>query len=116
MSFVSFVSFVFLQTSMPCLAQASLSPAQSAYLQSESRKAEDAFVRSVAQTAKARESVVRKALPAQGRITDPVTRLIDSLERDLKTTLSDDQRQEIRSADAKYRQALLDAKSAASQR
>ena len=43
-----------------------LTPAQSAYLKFESRKAEDAFVRSVAQTAKARESYVASQLSADG--------------------------------------------------
>lgn len=101
----------------PLVATAeNLTPAQSAYLKFESRKAEDAFVRKVARITNGSEALVRKALPAQGRITDPIPRLIESLERDLKRVLSDEQREAIRSADAEYRQALTQASVAASKK
>ncbi|MEC5397047.1 hypothetical protein [Uliginosibacterium sp. H1] len=91
----------------------SLSPAQVAYLKAETRKADEGFIRDVAMSLNIPAMTVRRAMPSQGRITDPVARLIAGLENDLRRPLNDDQKQRIRDADQRYRQALADAQKAA---
>ena len=76
-----------------------LTPAQMAYLKAETRKADEGYVKDVAEIVGARSSTVAKAMPEQGRITDPVARLIAGLEQKLGKTLTDDQKAAIQAAD-----------------
>lgn len=86
--------------------EAPLTPAQSAYLKAESQRAEDRFVARVAEITGARRSTVRRALPARGRLTDPVNRVVAALERSLEQPLSEEQRQQIGEAETAYRKEL----------
>jgi hypothetical protein len=100
----------------PLLAQAPLTPAQVALLKRDLQRAEDQYVRQIAQIAGVSESVARRALPAKGRITDPVSRVISALERDLGKPLSDVQRAALYSAEGDYETARRRAEANASGR
>ena len=76
-----------------------LTPAQMAFIKAETRKADEVFVKTVADIVGARSSVVTKALPDPARIADPVVRLIAGLERSLGKTLNDEQKTAIQAAD-----------------
>ncbi|WP_374265435.1 hypothetical protein [Zoogloea sp.] len=83
-----------------------LTPGQAAFMQAETRRIEEAFVQKVMNiTGATREQVVR-AIPAKGRLTDRLTRIYNSLERDLKTPLTDEQQGLIYAADGERKQAL----------
>jgi hypothetical protein len=94
-------------------ADAPLNPAQTAYLRSEAQKAEEAFVREVAKALSTSPELVRKAMPAPGRITDPVAHLQQALPRDLKRALSDEEKAAIVAADQRRLKTLLAAQAAA---
>jgi signal transduction histidine kinase len=93
---------------------AQLTPAQTAWLNAEMRKADEAFVKAVANIADVRRSVVERARPAPSRITDPAERVITSLEMTTGKPLSDEQKSGIRAADADRQktksQAVLNAR------
>lgn len=93
------------------LAQSSpaapLTPAQAAYLRAESQRAQDRFVNRVAEISGAKRSTVRRALPAPGRITDPVSRLVSALELSLEHPLSEDQKLQIAEAENAYQRERL---------
>jgi hypothetical protein len=93
-----------------------LTPAQMAYLKTETRKADEAFVKEVARVVGVRSSVVAKEIPERGRIADSVTRLVAGLERSLGKPLSDEQKAGIRTADAQRLQAIDEAVKSAPQR
>lgn len=85
----------------PVLAQAQqLTPAQIAYVKAETRKADEAYAKDVAEAVGTRLSVVTKIMPEHGRIiTDPVARMIAGLEQSLGKPLNDDQKAAIQAAD-----------------
>ena len=56
----------------------------------------------------ARREQVLRAIPAKGRLTDRLSRIYSSLERDLGAPLSDEQRALIFAADGERKQALKD--------
>lgn len=93
----------------PAMAQVALSPAQVALLKRDLQKAEDQYVRQIAKIAGVRESTARQALPDRARITDPVSRVISALERDLGKSLSDEQKQALRTAEAEHSAARSEA-------
>src|ERR1700712_4920207 len=86
-----------------------LTPAQMAYLKTESRKADEAFVKDVAKIVDVRTSVVAKVLPEHGRIADPVARLIASLEHSLGKPLTEEQKTAIKVADVDRQKAVENA-------
>ena len=49
-----------------------------------------------------------RAIPAKGRLTDRLARIYNSLERDLKAPLTDEQQALIFAADGERKQALKD--------
>ncbi|MEC5387599.1 hypothetical protein VVD49_17840 [Uliginosibacterium sp. H3] len=75
-----------------------LTPAQIAYVKAETRKADEAYVKDVAEIVGTRSSTVAKIMPEHGRITDPVARLIAGLEQRLGKPLTDDQKTAIQAA------------------
>jgi hypothetical protein len=83
-----------------------LTPAQMAYLKTETRKADETFVKKVASAVGVRSSVVAKEIPEHGRIADSVVRLVAGLERSLGKPLSEDQKAAIRAADTERLQAI----------
>ena len=83
----------------PIVQAQQLTPAQVAFLKTETRKADEAYVKSVAQIVGARTSTVAKVMPENSRITDPVARLIAALEQALGKPLTDDQKAAIQAAD-----------------
>lgn len=88
-----------LATSSAAIQAQQLTPAQIAYVKTEARKADEAFVKDVAQIVDVRSSIVAKSLPERGRIADPVARLVAGLERSLGKPLTDEQKAAIQAAD-----------------
>lgn len=109
--FRSVLSVLVITLSTAAMAQSQpaqpLTPAQAAYLRAESQRAQDRFVNRVAEISGAKRSTVRRAMPAPGRITDPVNRLVAALERSLEQPLSEEQKQQIAEADAAYQRERL---------
>ena len=62
---------------------------------------------SCADAGASREQVLR-AIPAKGRLTDRLSRIYSSLERDLNVLLSDEQKALVFAADGERKQALKD--------
>jgi hypothetical protein len=85
-----------------------LTPVQAAFIQAETRRIEESFVQKVMSIAGARREQVLRAIPAKGRLTDRLSRIYSSLERDLGAPLSDEQRALIFAADGERKQALKD--------
>lgn len=85
-----------------------LTPVQAAFIQAEGRRIEEGFVQKVMSITGARREQVLRAIPAKGRLTDRLTRIYSSLERDLGAPLSDEQRALIFAADGERKQALKD--------
>lgn len=97
---------------LPAQAQplpAAHTPAQLAYIKSETRKANDHFVKQVAKITGATEPAVRRALPDEKRITDRVTRLVSALEKDLQKPLDEGQKAAIVAAEDERRVAVTAA-------
>lgn len=88
---------------------AQLTPAQTAWLNAELRKADEGFVKAVARIADVRRTVVESARPAPSRITDPAERVITSLEITTGKPLSDEQKSAIRAADLDRQKAKSEA-------
>lgn len=85
-----------------------LTPVQSAFLHAETRRIEETFIQRVMSITGASRDQVLRAIPAKGRLTDRLSRVYSSLERDLKVTLSDEQRARVFAADGERKQALKD--------
>ncbi len=88
-------------------------PAQAAFLKAETRRVEDQFVRRVIDITRLPESQVRKAMPAEGRITDQAARVVAAIEQQRGQPLTDEQKQAIAQADEERRNALVAARAAA---
>lgn len=94
-------------------SMAALTPGQVAYVQAETRRIEEAFVQRVMTiTGASRDQVVR-AIPAKGRLTGRLARIYNSLERDLQTTLTDEQQGLIFVAEEERKKALKELPSQA---
>lgn len=85
-----------------------LTPVQAAFIQAETRRIEESFVQKVMSITGARREQVLRAIPAKGRLTERLARIYSSLERDLGSPLSDEQRALIFAADGERKQALKD--------
>jgi hypothetical protein len=85
-----------------------LTPVQAAFMHAETRRIEEAFIQTVMGIAGASRDQVLRAIPAKGRLTDRLPRIYSSLERDLKVTLSDEQKARVFAADGERKQALKD--------
>jgi len=83
-----------------------LTPIQVAFLQAETRRIEEAFVQKVMLITGASREQVLRAIPAKGRLTDRLPRIYNSLERDLKAPLTDEQQGRIYAAEGERKQAL----------
>ena len=83
-----------------------LTPTQVAYLQAETRRIEEAFIQKVMLITGASREQVLRAIPAKGRLTDRLPRIYNSLERDLKAPLTDEQQGRIYAAEGERKQAL----------
>lgn len=85
-----------------------LTPVQSAFLHAETRRIEEVFVHKVMVITGASREQVLRAIPAKGRLTDRLSRIYSSLERDLSVLLSDEQKALVFAADGERKQALKD--------
>lgn len=85
-----------------------LTPGQVAFMQAETRRIEEAFIQKVMSITGASHDQVVRAIPAKGRLTDRLTRIYNSLERDLKAPLTDEQQALIFAAEGERKQALKD--------
>jgi flagellar motility protein MotE (MotC chaperone) len=94
-------------------APAARTPVQLAYLKSETKKANEAFIKQVAKATGAGESLVRRALPDEKRITDRLARLVSALEKDLKRPLTEDEKSAIAAAEDVRKKAISEAELAA---
>ncbi|MDD3353327.1 MAG: hypothetical protein PHD22_06715 [Zoogloea sp.] len=94
------------QSPPPARPPAVLTPVQAAFLQAEARRIEDAFVQKVMGISGASRSQVVRAIPAKGRLTDRLSRIYSSLERDLGAPLADEQKAMIFVAEGERKQAL----------
>lgn len=88
------------------LAAQQLTPAQAAYVKAETRKADDIYVTEVAKIVGIKRADVVRALPAKGRITDPVARLFAALEHQLGKPLDDAQKEAITAAETKRHERI----------
>ena len=91
---------------LPPPTPAVLTPGQVAFMQAETRRIEDAFVQKVMLITGASREQVLRAIPAKGRLTDRLPRIYNSLERDLKAPLTDEQQGRIYAAEGERKQAL----------
>ena len=83
-----------------------LTPGQVAFMQAETRRIEEAFIQKVMSITGATHDQVVRAIPAKGRLTDRLARIYNSLERDLKAPLTDEQQGRIYAAEGERKQAL----------
>lgn len=96
----------FMLSAAPAHAQPmQLTPAQTAWLNAQMRKADEGFVKSVARIADVKRAIVENVRPAPSRITDPAERVIAGLELTTGKPLSDEQKAAIRAADIERQQA-----------
>lgn len=95
----------------PQLAASRLTPAQSAWLRAENRRADDLFVKRVVAITDMPADTVRRAIPAEGRITDPAARTVSAIEKFGGKPLNDDQKTAIRAAEEDRRQMISAARS-----
>jgi hypothetical protein len=91
-----------------------LTPVQLAFVKAETKKADDLFVQRVAIALRVDAARVREALPSEKRITDRMARLISALEKDLKRTLTDEEKAAITSAEDERKKAIANAQRSAS--
>lgn len=98
-------------TALAVAQTAPLSPAQVAWVKAEQARAQTRFAERVAGALQTKRAVVERALPSGSRIADPVPRIIATLERDLKRTLSDAEKAEVRAAEAAWRAEATQADS-----
>ena len=90
-----------------------LTPAQSAWLGVEIRRANDLFVKRVVAITSMPPDTVRQAIPAEGRITDPAARTVSAIEKFGGKPLGDEQKTAVRAAEEDRRQMIADARSQA---
>ena len=98
-----------------CMLSAAVAqtPAQAAFLKTETRRIEDQFVRRVIDITRLPERQVRAAMPAEGRITEASARVAAGIEKQLGEPLTEEQKQANARADDERRAALAAAREAA---
>lgn len=99
--------------SPPTMSGSNLTPAQSAWLRAEIRRADDLFVKRVVAITRMPSETVRQAIPAEGRITDPAARTVSAIEKFSGKPLDDDQKIAVRAAEEDRRQMIATARSQA---
>lgn len=110
------LALLFLIFSVAAPAEEVFSPVQTAYLQAETRKADERFVADVARITASPVALVRRAMPREGRITDPAVRVIAAIEAQRHIVVSPEQKALISSAEQQRRSAIANARAAARQR
>jgi hypothetical protein len=90
-----------------------LTPAQSAWLGVEIRRANDLFVKRVVAITSMPPDTVRQAIPAEGRITDPAARTVSAIEKFGGKPLGDEQKTAVRAAEEDRRQMIATARAQA---
>lgn len=90
-----------------------LTPAQSAWLGVEIRRANDLFVKRVVAITSMPPDTVRQAIPAEGRITDPAARTVSAIEKFGGKPLGDEQKTAVRAAEEDRRQMIAGARAQA---
>ena len=99
--------------SPPTMSGANLTPAQSAWLRAEIRHADDLFVTRVVAITRRPPDIVRRAIPAEGRITDPAARTVSAIEKFSGAPLDDEQKTAVRAAEEDRRQMISAARAQA---
>ncbi len=99
--------------SMNPSAGPALTPAQSAWLSAETRRANDLFVKRVVAITSMPADTVRQAIPAEGRITDPAARTVSAIEKFGGKPLGDEQKTAVRAAEEDRRQMIAAARAQA---
>lgn len=99
--------------SPPAMSGANLTPAQSAWLRAEIRRADDLFVKRVVAITRMPPDTVRQAIPAEGRITDPAARTVSAIEKFSGKPLEDEQKTAVRAAEEDRRQMISTVRSQA---
>ncbi|WP_341677820.1 hypothetical protein [Niveibacterium sp. SC-1] len=94
-------------------AEPALTPVQVAYLNAETRKANEQFAARVAQITGTTPAAISKLMPPEGRIADPAVRVISTLEAQRKETLPDEMKAQINAAERDRRAAIASAREAA---
>lgn len=102
--------------SPPAMAGSNLTPAQSAWLRAEIRRADDLFVKRVVAITRMSPDIVRQAIPAEGRITDPAARTVAAIEKFSGKPLDDEQKTAVRAAEEDRRQMIAAARAQAAGR
>lgn len=93
--------------------EAPFTPAQAAFFKAEARKADDRFVREVARITGSSEASIRKAMPAEGRISNPAVRVVTTLEHERGAEFPEAIRAQVDAAEAERRKAVAAAREAA---
>ena len=91
-------------------------PAQTAYLQSEIKKAQKVFADKVAAIAGVGADKIIKILPTDWRAGDPKFAIIPALEKERGMKFSDEQRQQITAADREMKEAIEASRTEAKKR
>jgi len=91
-------------------ADVKLTPAQSAWVGAEIRRANDLFVKRVVAITSMPPDTVRQAIPPEGRITDPAARTVSAIEKFGGKPLGDEQKVAIRAAEEDRRQMIAAAR------
>lgn len=99
--------------SPPPISGANLTPAQSAWLRAAIRRADDLFVTRVVAITRRSPEIVRRAIPAEGRITDPAARTVSAIEKFSGEPLDDEQKTAVRAAEEDRRQMISTARAQA---
>lgn len=94
----------------PATTGAKLTPAQSAWVGAEIRRANDLFVKRVVAITNMPPDTVRQAIPPEGRITDPAARTVSAIEKFGGKPLGDEQKVAIRAAEEDRRQMIASAR------
>lgn len=87
-----------------------MTPVQTTWLRAEINRANDLFVRRVVAITNMPHDSVRRAIPAEGRITEPSARIVAALEKDSGKSLNEDQRTAIRAAEEDRRDMIATAR------
>jgi flagellar motility protein MotE (MotC chaperone) len=100
----------------PAQPTAPLSPAELAFVKAETQKANQAFIKKVADALKVPQAQVGRALPDEKRITDRIARLIEALEKDMKRALTEEEKAAIQAADEERKKSIAKARGGAAQK
>jgi len=91
-------------------------PAQTAYLQSEIKKAQKVFADKAAAISGVSADKIGKIMPVDWRAGDPKFAIIPALEKERGAKLSDEQRQQITAADREMKEVIERARVEAKKR